>query len=85
MTSSTSKYNQSAKKEQSDFDTEFYKRQYQNAIKALELYEGEREVQQRDRMRQSLLELVTLQKQYQLLFKRRRFGRFSKICQGDQP
>lgn len=68
MTSSTSKHTHFPKKEQPDSD---YYRQYQNAVKALDLIEGEREAQQQERFRQSLLELVALKKQFQPLFQRR--------------
>lgn len=63
MASSSSKCNQSAQKEQPDFDADYYKRQYQNAVKALELYEGEREAQEQERFRESFLELAALRKQ----------------------
>ena len=62
MASSTFNIHQSAQKEQPDFDAEYYKRQYQNAAKALELYEGEREAQEQERIRKSLLELAALRK-----------------------
>ena len=69
MASSASKYTQSAQKEQPDSD--YYKHQYQNAVKTIELIEGEREAQQQDRLRRSFTELAALRKQSQPLFERR--------------
>ena len=63
----------------------YYKRQHHNAVKALELIEGEREAQEQERIRKSLLELVALRKrrkQFQPLFIRFRLGSLIIACIG---